>query len=341
MSAELDQHRDEALTRIGACGDAESLRAVEREYLDKGGVVAKLLAEIPSLEPKDRPVRGAEANQLKAAILAALQARGEELDREALEAERSGAGFDPTLPAAATERGSLHPITQVKREVEDLFLSMGYTILDGPEVELGFYNFDALNIPADHPAREEHDTFWCDEQGGLVLRTHTSPVQIRAMEGLEPPFRIAAPGRVFRNEAVDSTHDHTFHQVEGLAVGEGLSVGHLTGTLKAFLRQVLGEQLEIRLRPGYFPFVEPGFEVDIQCPFCSGSGCRICKQSGWIEYCGCGMVHPNVLRAGGIDTDRYTGFAFGMGLDRLVMMRYGVDDIRHFMSADLRFLEQF
>jgi phenylalanyl-tRNA synthetase alpha chain len=235
---------------------------------------------------------------------------------------------------------------------------MGYTVLDGPEVELDRYNFEALNFPPDHPAREEYDTFWCeplDPAHPLLLRTHTSPVQIRAMERLEPPIRAIAPGRVFRHEDQDATHDHTFHQVEGLVVDRGITVGHLVGTLKGFLRELFQRELDVRLRPGYFPFVEPGFEFDVRCPFCldkpaarndggkndEGKNCRVCKDSTWVEFCGCGMVHPNVLASGRIDAEEWSGFAFGFGLDRLVMMRYGVDDIRHFMGGDLRFLEQF
>jgi len=217
---------------------------------------------------------------------------------------------------------------------------MGYRVLDGPEVELDQYNFQALNIPADHPAREMQDTFYCDREGKLVMRTQTSPVQIRAMESLEPPFRVIAPGRVFRNEEPDATHEHTFHQVEGLVVGEDITVGHLSGVLKGFLRELFQKDVQVRLRPGYFPFVEPGFELDIRCPFCE-EGCRVCKKTRWIEFCGCGMVHPKVLTAGGIDPESWTGFAFGFGLDRLVMLRYGIDDLRHFMAGDLRFLEQF
>jgi phenylalanyl-tRNA synthetase alpha chain len=222
---------------------------------------------------------------------------------------------------------------------------MGYTVLDGPEVELDHYNFEALNIPRDHPARDAQDTFYCDAEGQLVLRTHTSPVQVRAMEHvvrekLGPPFRAIVPGKVFRNEAVDASHEHTFHQMEGLVVGKDVSVGHLIGAMKTLLRGVFGRDIEIRLRPGYFPFVEPGFELDARCPFCTG-GCRVCKQSTWIELLPCGMVHPNVLKAGGIDPEQWSGFAFGLGLSRLVMLRYGIDDVRHLLSGDLRFLEQF
>jgi phenylalanyl-tRNA synthetase alpha chain len=302
--------------------------------------VSELLASVPSLPPEQRPIVGKGANLLKRELQAAIAERKQALELAAIEAERAGGDFDPTLPGAPQLRGSLHPLTQVRREVEDIFTSMGYAILDGPEVELDYYNFQALNIPADHPAREMQDTFYCDSEGKLVMRTQTSPVQIRAMESLQPPFRVIAPGRVFRNEEPDATHEHTFHQVEGLVVGEDITVGHLAGVLKGFLRQLFQRDLEVRLRPGYFPFVEPGFELDIRCPFCE-EGCRVCKQTRWVEFCGCGMVHPRVLEAGGIDPEAWTGFAFGFGLDRLVMLRYGIDDIRHFMGGDLRFLEQF
>ena len=223
-----------------------------------------------------------------------------------------------------------------------MFSSMGYHVLDGPEVELDYYNFEALNIPKDHPARDVQDTFWCRgaEDAELVLRTHTSPVQIRAMERLRPPLRAVAPGRVFRNETTDASHEHTFHQMEGLVVDEGITVGHLIGTMKTFLRELFGRELDIRLRPGYFPFVEPGFELDARCPFCA-SGCSVCKQSTWIELCPCGMVHPAVLRYGNVDPERFTGFAFGLGLSRLVMLRHGIDDVRLLLGGDLRFLEQF
>ena len=343
----------EAREKVRTCADAEALKAVEREYLGKEGRVAQMLASIPTLPPEQRRDAGRGANELKQGVLSALEERRRALDAAALEAERSGGDFDPSLPAAEVERGSLHPITQVLREVEGVFSSMGYAILDGPEVELDRYNFEALNFPPDHPAREEYDTFWCqplDAAHPLLLRTHTSPVQIRAMERLEPPIRAIAPGRVFRHEDQDATHDHTFHQVEGLVIDRGIAVGHLVGTLKGFLRELFQRDLDVRLRPGYFPFVEPGFEFDVRCPFClekkaaksgAGKACRVCKDTTWVEFCGCGMVHPNVLAAGRIDAEEWSGFAFGFGLDRLVMMRYGVDDIRHFMGGDLRFLEQF
>jgi len=217
---------------------------------------------------------------------------------------------------------------------------MGYSVLDGPEVELDHYNFEALNIPRDHPARDSHDTFFCDEIGRPVLRTHTSPVQVRAMERLDPPFRVIAPGRCFRQETTDTSHDHTFYQVEGMVVDRDISVGHLIGAMKTLLRGVFRKELDIRLRPGFFPFVEPGFELDARCPFCE-NGCSVCKRTRWIELLPCGLVHPEVLRAGGIDPEEWSGFAFGLGLSRLAMLRYGVDDVRHFLGGDLRFLEQF
>jgi len=357
MATEIDLERleQQARERIAAAAGVEELRAVEREYLDKGGVVAELLASIPGLAPEQRRTVGSGANRLKQTIAGLLEEARERVEQAALEAPAGPGGFDPTLPLPAPPRGSLHPVTRVVRELEDLFTSMGWMVLDGPEVERDYYNFEALNIPGDHPARDMYDTFWCTEPagsksgaaderlGGLLLRTHTSPVQVRAMERLRPPFRAIVPGRCFRHETVDASHEHTFHQMEGLAVAEGLTVGHLIGTMKTFLREVFDRDLEVRLRPGYFPFVEPGFELDARCPFCTDreGGCSVCKRTTWLELCPCGMVHPNVLRFGGIDPERYTGFAFGLGLSRLVMLRYGIDDVRHLMGGDLRFLEQF
>jgi phenylalanyl-tRNA synthetase alpha chain len=337
---ELERLAAETLGRVRACLDLEGLRRAEREALGKGGLVADLLASIPTLPAAERPVVGGAVNRLKRDIQEAVSARELEIEVAALERERQAEGFDPTLPPEWPERGALHPVTQVTRELEDIFTSMGYRVLDGPEVELDFYNFEALNIPRDHPAREMYDTFWCDREGHLLLRTHTSPVQIRALQSLSPPFRAIVPGRCFRHETVDASHDHTFHQMEGLVVGEGVTVGHLIGTMKTFLRELFGRELEIRLRPGYFPFVEPGFELDVRCPFCT-TGCAVCKRSTWIELCPCGMVHPVVLRHGDVDPERYTGFAFGLGLSRMVMLRFRIDDIRHLLGGDLRFLEQF
>jgi phenylalanyl-tRNA synthetase alpha chain len=246
---------------------------------------------------------------------------------------------DLTLPAPGPRRGHLHPITRIQRELEELFVSLGFTVLDGPEVETEYYNFDALNIPQDHPARDMQDTFWLD--GGNLLRTHTSPVQVRGMERLGPPLRMIAPGRAFRNESVDASHEHTFYQLEGMMVDRDVSVAHLLYFMKTLLTAIFEREVTVRLRPGYFPFVEPGFELDIECLICGGSGCPVCKQSGWVELLPCGLVNPKVLRTSGIDPEEWNGFAFGLGLTRLVMMRYGIDDIRHLQGGDLRFLEQF
>ena len=330
----------EARTRIEACANRDALKDVEREYVGKKGIVAAMLAEIPKLAPEERKAHGQKANALKQSILEFVLERQKTFDTGKLEAARRADDFDPTLPPPIAKRGSLHPITQVTRELEDLFVSMGYEVLDGPEVELDHYNFEALNITKDHPARDSQDTFYCDKEGRLVLRTHTSPVQIRAMEKREPPFRVIAPGRVFRQETTDASHDHTFYQMEGLVVGRDISVAHLIGAMKTLLRGIFGRDLDVRLRPGHFPFVEPGFELDARCPFCS-SGCSVCSRTTWIELLPCGLVHPNVLRAGGVDPEKWSGFAFGLGLSRLVMLRHGIDDVRHLLDGDLRFLEQF
>ena len=330
----------QAQERVQACETIDDLKDAEREYLGKEGVVAEFLAQIPSLPNEERPAAGREANRLKQSVVESVEQRRQQLAEAQIAAERSGEGFDATLPPPRTQRGSLHPLTQVIRELEDLFQSMGYTVLDGPEVELDYYNFEALNIPANHPARDSHDTFFCEGDGHLVMRTHTSPSQIRAMESLEPPFRVVAPGKCFRQEATDASHDHTFHQMEGLVVDRDISVAHLVSAMKTLLRGIFQRDLEIRLRPGYFPFVEPGFELDARCPFCE-DGCRVCKKTTWIELLPCGLVHPNVLRAGGLDTEQWSGFAFGLGLSRLVMLRHDINDIRHLLASDLRFLEQF
>jgi phenylalanyl-tRNA synthetase alpha chain len=335
-----DTIQADATARVSAATNVDDLREIEREYLGKGGIVAAMLASIPTLAPEKRKETGQAANRLKQAIEAAIAERKQALEDASLDAERAGETFDPTLPAARQERGSLHPITQLTRELEDVFSSMGYRVIDGPEVELDWYNFEALNIPKDHPARDSQDTFYCDRGGKLVMRTHTSPGQIRAMEQNRPPFRAIVPGKVFRQETTDASHEHTFHQMEGICIDKNVSVGHLIGAMKTLLRGVFFRDIEVRLRPGYFPFVEPGFELDAKCPFCT-SGCSVCKQSTWIELLPCGMVHPNVLKAGNIDPEEWSGFAFGLGLSRLVMLRYRIDDVRLLLSGDLRFLEQF
>lgn len=337
--SELEATRTRALQEIEASRDLPALKDLDRQYLGKSGVLAAWLAQIPSLPPSERPALGQAVNRLKKELTQALHDR--ELILEKAAAERDlGGPFDPTWPPPPQERGSLHPLTIVTREIEDLFISMGYQIADGPEVETDFNNFQALNIPPDHPARDSQDTFYLKGLGRLVMRTHTSPVQIRSMQRLSPPLRVIAPGKVFRNEATDASHEHTFHQLEGLVVDKGVSVAHLIGSMKTLLRGIFRRDLEIRLRPGFFPFVEPGFELDARCPFCT-NGCSVCKHSRWIELLPCGLVHPNVLRACNIDPDVWSGFAFGLGLSRLVMLRFGITDVRLLLGGDLRFLEQF
>ncbi len=332
---------EELLARIAGSKDASAVRQHQETAAEQlRSAVPGLFASIPGLPPGERKARGQLANEAKRRNEEILAACKSWFEKAELESERSGAGFDATIPGRRPERGSLHPVTRVTRELEDLFTSMGYVVLDGPEVELDWYNFEALNIPRDHPARDMQDTFRCDPQGNVVLRTHTSPGQVRAMERMKPPFRAIVPGKVFRQETTDASHEHTFHQMEGLVVGKDLSVGHLIGAMKTLLRGVFGKEIEVRLRPGYFPFVEPGFELDARCPFCK-DGCSVCKRSTWIELLPCGMVHPNVLAHGNIDPEVWSGFAFGLGLSRLVMLRYGIDDVRHLLSGDLRFLEQF
>lgn len=343
MTQGIEAHLEDAQTRIASAASTEDLRAIEREFTGKDGVVASMLAAIPTLPPEQRKDAGQSANRLKTAVLESVAAREAQLANAALETERQADGFDATLPPPRLHRGTLHPVTQVTRELEDLFTSMGYRVLDGPEVELDEYNFEKLNIPADHPARDTQDTFYCDAPGSkatLLLRTHTSPVQVRAMERLEPPFRAIVPGKVFRQETTDASHEHTFHQMEGLVIDKDVSVGHLIGAMKTLLRGIFKKDIEVRLRPGYFPFVEPGFELDARCPFCE-DGCSVCKKTTWIELLPCGLVHPNVLKAGGLDPEEWGGFAFGLGLSRLVMLRYGIDDVRHLLGGDLRFLSQF
>ncbi len=316
----------EALGQVAACSTAEALKAVESAALAPQGLLAQHLRSIPKLAPELRGPLGREANEAKRAIQAALEAR-----RVALEAAREGdlaqsEWVDPTLPGEQRGGGRLHPVTQVCRELEDIFLGLGFDVLDGPWVEDDWHNFGALNIPADHPARDMQDTFWLTD--GRLLRTHTSPVQIRALESQPPPIRAVAIGRIFRHEELDATHENTFHQVEGLLVDRDVSAAHLVWVLRTVLRELFGREVETRLRPAYFPFVEPGFEMDMRF------------RGRWMEILGCGLVHPRVLAAGGADPEVWSGFAFGLGVDRIAMLRHGIDDIRHLMSGDLRFLRQ-
>jgi len=339
LDESIQELESRSLARIRSATTPDELEAVRVDALGRKAGLTQFSREMGKLAPEERARIGKLLNGARQKLEEALEARKQQFAEAAMGAKLDAEWVDLTLPAPGPRRGHLHPITRIQRELEELFVSLGFAVLDGPEVETEYHNFDALNIPATHPARDLQDTFWLD--GGNLLRTHTSPVQVRGIQRLGPPLRMVAPGRVFRNESVDASHEHTFYQLEGMMVDREVSVGHLIYFMKTMLAGIFQRDVTVRLRPGYFPFVEPGFELDIQCLICNGAGCPVCKQSGWVEQLGCGLVHPNVLRMGGIDPEEWNGFAFGLGLTRLAMMRYGIDDIRHLQGGDLRFLEQF
>jgi phenylalanyl-tRNA synthetase alpha chain len=339
LDQSIEDLASRSLERIRAAATPEELEAVRVDALGRKGTLAQVSKEMGKLAPEDRARIGKLLNASKQSLEQALESKKQQFAEAALRARLDGEWLDLTLPPPGPRRGHLHPITRIQRELEDLFVSLGFAVLDGPEVETEYHNFDALNIPDDHPARDAQDTFWL--ASGNLLRTHTSPVQVRGMEKLGPPLRMIAPGRVFRNESVDASHEHTFYQLEGMMIDRNVSVAHLLYFMKTLLASIFHREVTVRLRPGFFPFVEPGFELDIQCLICGGPGCPVCKQSGWVELLPCGLVNPNVLRMSGIDPEEWNGFAFGLGLTRLVMMRYGIDDVRLLESGDLRFLEQF
>lgn len=335
----LDELEQQALQEIAAATDSAALDDVRVRYLGKKGSLTEQLKQLGKLPAAERPVAGQEINRVKQGVQAVLEARRDVLKSAQLDAQLAGERIDVTLPGRGQASGGLHPVTLTLRRIEALFRPLGFTVAEGPEIEDDHHNFGALNIPDHHPARAMHDTFYFDAH--TLLRTHTSPVQVRVMEESVPPLRVIAPGRVYRCDS-DLTHTPMFHQVEGLVVDENVSFANLRGLLYEFLRAFFERaDLDVRFRPSYFPFTEPSAEVDIQCVMCSGSGCRVCKQSGWIEILGCGMVHPRVFENVGIDNERYTGFAFGMGVERLAMLRYGVNDLRLYFENDLGFLEQF
>lgn len=329
----------DALGAINNCPDLQTLEQVKARFLGKSGTLTELLKGLGKLEPDVRKTAGARINEAKQAVEGALKARREALQQAELERKLAAETIDVTLPGRGLGRGGLHPVTRTLSRIEALFNSIGFEVADGPEIETDFYNFTALNIPDNHPARAMHDTFYL--QDGNLLRTHTSPVQVHYMQNHEPPFRIIAPGRVYRCDS-DVTHTPMFHQVEGLWVDENVSFADLKGVLADFMRRFFEvEDLAVRFRPSFFPFTEPSAEMDIGCVMCDGDGCRICSHTGWLEVLGCGMVHPNVFKHVDIDSERYLGFAFGLGVERLAMLRYGVDDLRLFFENDLRFLKQF
>ena len=334
----LEPIANQARSAIAAAQDSATLEQLRVDYLGKKGQLTGLLKGLSNLTPEDRPKAGALINVVKQELQELIGERKTALDATAVKAKLEQEAIDVTMPGRAKTIGGVHPVTQTIERMEDFFSAIGFDVVEGPEIEDDYHNFEALNIPAHHPARAMHDTFYVDEH--TVLRTHTSPVQVRVMESQEPPLRIICPGRVYRCDS-DLTHTPMFHQVEGLLIDEHSSFSDLKGLIEDFLRVFFERDLEVRFRPSYFPFTEPSAEVDIQCVNCGGKGCRVCSQTGWLEVMGCGMVHPKVFEAAGIDTEKYSGFAFGMGVERLAMLRYGVNDLRLFFDNDLRFLEQF
>lgn len=335
----LDSLLSEALEVLNGIDDPAQLEQAKARYLGKGGALTELLKGLGKLPPEERPAMGSRINRAKEALEAALHARRDALQAKHLEAQLQQEALDVTLPGRGAGVGGLHPVTRTRRRIEALFHSIGFAVASGPEIETDFYNFTALNIPEDHPARAMHDTFYVDDKH--LLRTHTSPVQIHYMQSHHPPLKVIAPGRVYRCDS-DVTHTPMFHQVEGLWVDENVSFAALKGVLADFMQRFFErEHLAVRFRPSFFPFTEPSAEMDIGCVNCGGSGCRVCSHSGWLEVLGCGMVHPNVLRHVDIDAERYLGFAFGLGVERMAMLRYGVNDLRLFFENDLRFLRQF
>ena len=335
----IEKLQRDAAAALNAAKDSSDLESWRVEYLGRSGKLTAILRSLGTLPQESRAAVGQAANRARQELEAAFGERAKTLAA----GTESKEAIDVTLPGRKPRRGGLHPSTQIIREITRAFNEMGFLTVEGPEVEFERYNFDLLNIPADHPARDQWDTIWVDrpEPGGILLRTHTSPMQARVMEATEPPVRVVVPGKCYRYEATDATHEWQFHQVEGLAVDRGLTFAHLKGTLYEFARRIFGAERKVRFRCDFFPFVEPGVDMSIDCFACGGSGCRVCKNSGWIEIMGAGMVHPNVLRGVGFDPAEYTGFAFGMGPERIAMLKYGIDDIRHFFANDLRFLSQF
>jgi phenylalanyl-tRNA synthetase alpha chain len=339
---ELDTLIGSALAQIRGAGSLPALEDIRVHWLGKKGALTEQLKGLGALPAAERPAAGARINAAKSALQAAIEARRAELAHALIEQQLSAGAIDVTLPGRGEAQGGLHPITQARLRIEQIFRRAGFEVAEGPEIEDEFHNFEALNIPADHPARAMHDTFYLKD--GRLLRTHTSPVQIRALQRAAQegtlPLALIAPGRVYRRDS-DVSHSPMFHQVEGLYVDENVSFANLKSTLHRFMEAFFEQDLSMRLRPSYFPFTEPSAEVDISCVLCRGAGCRVCKQSGWLEIAGCGMVHPQVFKACGIDAERYSGFAFGAGIERLAMLRYGVNDLRLFFDNDLRFLASF
>ncbi len=337
MKEKLNKIREEALAAINSPdADIEQIRI---KYLGKKGELTSVLRGMGALSAEERPVVGQMANEVRAEIEAALATAAQAFKEKELQRKLSEEKIDITLPAKQIKIGHIHPLTQMQRRIEEIFIGMGFSIVEGPEVEFDYYNFQALNIPENHPARDTQDTFYITDN--ILLRSQTSPVQVRTMEKQKPPIRIISPGRVYRSDAVDATHSPLFHQVEGLVVDKGITMGDLKGMLETFAKTLFGDDAKLRFRPHHFPFTEPSAEVDVSCFVCGGKGCRVCKNEGWIEILGAGMVHPFVLENCGIDPTVYSGFAFGLGVERIAMKQYGIDDMRLLYENDTRFLEQF
>ncbi len=338
----LEQLKTDALSKIEATQTLDSLNEIRVQVLGKKGSITEVLRGMKDLSPEMRPVIGGFANEVRDTLTTELETKKEVLEEAALNAALEKETIDVSLPGQELNIGTSHILTQVMEEIEDVFLGLGYEIIEGYEIEQDHYNFERMNIPKDHPARDMQDSFYINDE--ILLRTHTSPIQARTMEKHDfskGSLRMISPGKVFRRDSDDATHSHQFHQIEGLVVAEGITMGDLKGTLEVLLKKLFGEDREIRLRPSYFPFTEPSVEVDISCFKCGGKGCNVCKQTGWIEILGAGIIHPSVLEMSGIDSTKYSGFAFGLGPDRVAMLKYGVNDIRYFYQNDLRFLEQF
>ena len=339
MKEEIAKIKENSLKEIENCKEEKELNELKVKYLGKKGELTAVLRGMGKLSPEERPIIGSLVNQVRDELETVISQKEKEFKKKELENKLKSENIDVTEPSKKIELGSLHPITQIINEVEEIFLGMGYQIADGPEVEKSIYNFDKLNTPEDHPARDLQDTFYITEN--ILLRSQTSPVQARVMETQKPPIKIICPGAVYRSDSVDSTHSPVFHQIEGLVIDKNIAMTDLKGTLEMFAKKCLGENTKIRFRPHHFPFTEPSAEADVSCFVCGGKGCKVCKGEGWIELLGCGMVHPNVLKNCGIDPEEYTGFAFGFGVERIAMAKFGIDDMRLLFENDVRFLKQF
>ncbi len=339
MKEKLEQIKQSAAESIKGVKNASELEEIRVKYLGKKGELTSVLRGMGALSAQERPVVGQIANQVREYLESEIARVKEDIEASALQAKIASEKIDVTMPGKHKKLGKTHPLTTVLDELKNIFIGMGFEIAEGPEVEFDYYNFESLNIPKEHPARDTQDTFYINNN--ILLRTQTSPVQVRVMENKKPPIRIIAPGRVYRSDAVDATHSPVFHQIEGLVVDKGITMGDLKGTLETFVKKLYGDDVKVRFRPHHFPFTEPSAEVDISCFVCGGKGCSVCKGEGWIEILGCGMVHPKVLKNCDIDPEVYSGFAFGIGLERIVMRRFDIDDLRLFYENDIRFLKQF